>query len=75
MESRNHHKLMIIGASLTKARIASGYAMSDVAAALGCNKGSVSRWEAGKLNPSDARIRKMVEMFGCSYFVVGGNKE
>ena len=66
------------GAKLSKIRIKAGMAMSELAAELECNKAQISRWEQGKLNPSGSRIRKMIQIFGRSDFLIPGqdfNKE
>lgn len=70
-------KLRVDGAKLSEARVAAGLSMEDVVQRLddGCNKSSVSRWEQGRLNPSDARILKMITLYGCGDFVVKGNAE
>lgn len=69
------YKKMVDGAKLTEARIAAGLSLQDVVIALddGCNKSSVSRWEQDKMNPSDARVKKLVKLYCTDDFVVKGN--
>jgi transcriptional regulator with XRE-family HTH domain len=66
-----NNRFVIDGAKLSAARMAADMSMETVAAALGCNKSSVSRWEQGILVPSEERIFKMAEMFNTMAFVVG----
>ena len=63
------NKFIVDGAKLSKARMAAKLSMDEVAEDLGCNKSSVSRWEQGKLQPSEKRIRRMVDLYGTSDFV------
>lgn len=65
------NRLIVDGAKLTEARVAKGMPMSALAAALGCNKSQVSRWETGELVPSEARIQKMTELLETWSFVIG----
>lgn len=69
-----HHSaknsILIDPAKLSKARIDAGIPMSEVAVQLQCNKSQVSRWEQGKLVPSEERILKMITLYGCGDFVV-----
>lgn len=76
MRSRRKHKLMVDGAKLTEARISAGMRLEDVVIALGdgCNRSSVSRWERGKLNPSEERVLKMIDIFKRGDFVLGGKQ-
>ena len=71
------HKMLVDGAKLAQARIDAGLSILQVSIALndGCNKGSVSRWEQGKLNPSEVRILKMAGLFGTTSFIIKGNTE
>lgn len=73
---KKRNRFTVDGKKLSDARIAANMSMEDVAKALsGCNvtvnKSSVSRWEQGRLAPSEERIFKMAEMFGTMAFVIG----
>lgn len=48
--------------------------MSKVALELKVSKSQVSRWEQGTLIPSEERILKMITLYKCGDFVVGGNE-
>jgi len=61
--------IVVDGAELSRVRCAVRMKMSDLAVKLGCGKSSVSKWEMGRLVPSEERIRKMVEIFGTNSFV------
>ena len=62
--------LAVDGAALTKARIAAGLSVGDVADRIPrCDKGKVSRWETGVLMPSPERLWRLVEMLGTRDFI------
>jgi predicted transcriptional regulator len=62
--------LSVDGEALTSARVNAQMSVGDVAKKLnGCNQSSVSRWEQGKLIPSQERIFALVEMYGTFNFV------
>lgn len=68
------NKFIVDGAKLSKARIDAQMSMDDVAEVLGCNKSSVSRWEQGKLQPSETRIQKLTQLLGTVDFVRANSK-
>lgn len=68
------NKFIVDGAKLCKARIDAQISMDEVAEMLGCNKSSVSRWEQGRLQPSEARIQKLTEILGTVNFVQANTK-
>lgn len=49
--------------------------LEEVAVNVGCNRSQVSRWEQEKLNPSEDRIVKLVDLFGRWDFVVLGEEQ
>jgi len=61
--------VIVDGQKLTEARIAANMRMEDIAVRLRCNKGSVSKWEQGRLVPSEERIGKLVKLLGTDSFV------
>ena len=65
----NRGKLMVNGMKLTEARIDVGLSSTEVARRLGCNKGSVCKWEQEYLIPSEERLLKLVEMYGTAEFL------
>jgi len=65
----NQGKLMVKGLKLTQARIDAGLSSTEVARRLGCNKGSVCKWEQEYLIPSEERLLKLVEMYGTAEFL------
>lgn len=65
------NRILVNGKALSEARIRMGKSLEDVGNSLGCNKGTVCKWETGKLVPSEERIYAMVELFGTSDFIVG----
>ena len=76
VEQRKYHKgrwnrILIDGLKLTDARLTANLSIIDVAVALGCNKSSVSRWEMGRLVPSQERIEKLAEIYGTRQFIRG----
>jgi transcriptional regulator with XRE-family HTH domain len=68
---RTSYLLTVDGAALTRARMKSGLRAEDVAQSLGdgVNKSSVSRWEQDVLQPSPARLWKLVDLFGTQDFI------
>lgn len=65
-----HNHRVVDGKRLSEVRIAAGKSLDEVAAACGCNRSSVSRWEQGKLTPSEERIAAMIKFLGTDVFVV-----
>lgn len=61
--------LTVDGKALTEARIKANLPLGAVAAKLGCNKGTISRWEQGRLCPSLERMFGLVEIYGTNNFL------
>ena len=59
---------------MARARIRAGMPLSVLAEKLGVNKGNVSRWEQGRLVPSEEHIFAMAEILGDWGFVKGNPK-
>ena len=57
------------GAKLTTARIEAGMSMEDVAAKIGWNKSSLSRWERGIVHPSERAIVKLAMLLNRGDFI------
>jgi DNA-binding transcriptional regulator YiaG len=74
LHNGKRNSIKVDSAKLSLARVNANLAMSEVAVELGCSKSQVSRWEQGTLIPSEERILKMVTMYKCGDFVVGGNE-
>lgn len=68
------NKFIVDGAKLCAARVNAQLSMDEVAEVLGCNKSSVSRWEQGRLQPSESRILRLVELLGVKDFVRANSK-
>lgn len=66
---KHRNRVTIDGKTLSDVRKTLDVSLKVLADRLGCNQGSVSKWEQGKLVPSEERIWKMVEMFGTNSFV------
>lgn len=65
----NANKLKVDGVKMTAARIAASLSGAEVARRLGCNKGSVCKWEMNHLIPSEERLFRLIEMFGTADFL------
>jgi transcriptional regulator with XRE-family HTH domain len=57
------------GAKLTTARIEAGMSMEDVAANIGGNKSSLSRWERGIVHPTERAILKLAVLLNRADFI------
>lgn len=49
----------MIGAKIKEARLRAGLTQKQLAAAIGCAQKDISRWEAGKPNPSIKNLKKI----------------
>ena len=56
-----------IGLNLKAARDAQGLTQREVAHALGIDSFQVSRWELGKVRPSDETLVRLAEVLGLDY--------
>jgi DNA-binding transcriptional regulator YiaG len=66
-----HNTVRVDGHKLTQARIAAKLSLQDVADHLKCNISSVSRWEQGKLNPSEERVILLTKLYRRGDFILG----
>jgi transcriptional regulator with XRE-family HTH domain len=64
-----YNRFIVNPRKLTDARLAVNKSLEDVATFIGCNKSSVSRWETGKLIPSESRIFLLTELYGTREFI------
>jgi transcriptional regulator with XRE-family HTH domain len=65
------------GKLLTSARIESGKSLDDAVKDIGCNRGTLSRWEREIARPDERSILRLILAYKRFDFVkkVGGGKE
>ncbi len=54
-----------IGTEVARRREARGWSQTELAAAIGCNRSAVSRWEAGRRLPSLPHLAAVGRVLGC----------
>lgn len=55
-----------MGDKLKSARLAAGLTQTQLAEAIGCTQVDVSRWEAGKHEPSISTLKRIAQALRCS---------
>lgn len=75
MKEETHFR--IDGARLTKIRTEAELSLEDAGKLLRVNKGNLSKWERGLINPSKPAIIRLAMVFNRGDFIVevGGGKE
>lgn len=67
---------LIDGARLTQIRVEAGLSLEEAGKRLRVNKGNLSKWERGLINPSKPAIIRLAIVFNRGDFIreVGGGK-
>lgn len=63
------NRILVDGQKLSAARLKAERSLQDVADAIGCNKGDVSKWEREVMAPSEERIYRMADYLKTAEFI------
>lgn len=69
VNSRWASRIIVNGKKLSEARIAANLSLDEVSELLSLNKGTISKYEQGRIQPSEERICRLAELFGTDDFV------
>jgi DNA-binding transcriptional regulator YiaG len=71
---RIYNRFIVSTEVLTEARKKKNLTLVEVAREMGVHKSTISRWENGKVTPTDIDITRLAELYGMWGFIHGNPK-